>query len=68
VGVVGEPLTVGAAGDMNGDGTFERDTGKDPTTAEVFTNTRQVTVTVRVIDDDGKFTDDTVVMKPRRTR
>ena len=54
--------------DMDGDGTFERHTGKDPTTAEVFTNTRQVTVTVRVTDDDGKFTDDTVVMKPRRTR
>ena len=52
--------------DMDGDGKFERDTGKDATTAQVFTNAKQVTVTVRVIDDDGKFTDDTVVMKPHR--
>ena len=31
-------------------------------------STKQVTVTVRVTDDDGKFTDDTAVMKPRRAR
>ena len=54
--------------DMDGDGKFERDTGKDATTSEVFSNTKQVTVTVRVVDNDGKFTDDTVVMKPRRSR
>ena len=51
--------------DMDGNGSFERDTGKDPTTDEVFGNTKQVTVTVRVTDNDGKFTDDTVVMKPQ---
>jgi hypothetical protein len=54
--------------DMDGDGKFERDTGKDPTTDQVFATAQQVTVAVRVVDDDGKFTDDTVVMKPRRTR
>ncbi len=54
--------------DMDGNGTFERDTGRDPTTDQVFTNPKQVTVTVRVTDDDGKFTDDTAVVKPRGKR
>jgi hypothetical protein len=76
---VGEPVAFDATGsadangtvekyqwDMDGNGAFERDTGKDATTADVFSSTRQVTVTVRVTDNDGKFTDDTVVMKPQR--
>ena len=76
---VGEPVAFDASGsadangkvekfrwDMDGDGKFERDTGKDATTSEVFSDAKQVTVTVRVVDDDGKFTDDTEVMKPQR--
>ena len=52
--------------DLDGNGTFEHDTGKDPTADRVFSNTKQVTVTVRVTDDDGKFTDDTAVLQPQR--
>ncbi len=51
--------------DMDGNGSFERDTGSDPTADRVFSSPKQVTVTVRVTDDDGKFTDDTAVVKPQ---
>jgi hypothetical protein len=49
--------------DFDNDGEFDRDTGKDPTTEQAFKTARQVTVTVRVTDDDGKFTDDTQIVK-----
>ena len=49
--------------DLDGNGTFERDSGSDPTTATTFSDPKQVTVTVRVTDNDGKFTDDTAVVK-----
>ena len=45
--------------DLDGDGKFERDTGTDPVTSEVVPGPSQVTVTVRVSDDDGKSTDET---------
>jgi hypothetical protein len=49
--------------DLDGDGKFERDTGSDPTTSKSFTAPEQVTVTVRVADDDGKVTDETAILK-----
>ena len=49
--------------DLNGDGTFERDTGSDSTTSKSFTTPEQVTVTVRVSDDDGKVTDETEIVR-----
>ena len=49
--------------DLNGDGTFERDTGGDPTTSASFAAPEQVTVTVRVSDDDGKVTDETEILR-----
>ncbi len=51
--------------DLNGDGTFERDTGPDPTTSKSFTAPEQVTVTVRVADNDGKVTDETEIVEVR---
>ena len=51
--------------DLNGDGTFERDTGTDPTTSQSFATPEQVTVTVRVADDDGKVTDETEIVRVR---
>ncbi len=76
---VGEPVTFDASRstdangavtkyewDLDGDGKFERDTGTDPTTRHGFETARQVTVTVRVTDDDGKFTDDTQIVRVRR--
>jgi hypothetical protein len=49
--------------DLDGDGDYERDTGSDPVTTTSFPEAKQVTVTVRVSDDDGKFTDETEVMR-----
>ena len=76
---VGEPVTFDASKsadadgtvekyqwDFDNDGKFDRDTGKDPTTEQTFKTAKQETVTVRVTDDDGKFTDDTVVLKVRK--
>ena len=78
---VGEPVTFDASrsADANGtvekyqwdfdnDGKFDRDTGKDPTTEQAFDTAKQETVTVRVTDDDGKFTHDTVIVKVHATR
>jgi hypothetical protein len=68
----GEPVTFDASGsrdadgsivryewDLDGDGTYERDTGKDPTTSTTYTAPDVVTVTVRVSDNDGNATDET---------
>ena len=51
--------------DLDGDGAFERDTGARPVTSASFPSRRQVTVTVRVHDDDGKYTDETETVQPR---
>jgi hypothetical protein len=48
--------------DLDGNGTYERDTGTNPVTSREYTDQRRVTVTVRVCDDDGKATDETVVL------
>jgi hypothetical protein len=48
--------------DLDGNGTYERDTGSDPTTSHRFTAPGQVTVTVRVSDDDGKATNETDIV------
>ena len=73
---VGQPVTFDASNsadangtvekyqwDFDNDGKFDRNTGKDPTTEQSFDTAKQETVTVRVTDDDGKFTDDTAVVK-----
>ena len=39
--------------DLDGDGSYERDTGTTPTTTASFANPGNVTVGVRVTDDDG---------------
>jgi hypothetical protein len=49
--------------DLDGDGSFERDTGSDPTTAKTYTTPDQVTVRVRVSDNSGKATDETEIVK-----
>jgi Tol biopolymer transport system component len=49
--------------DLDGDGTYERDTGNTPTTQKSYSQPGQVTVTVRVTDNSGKFTDDTEILK-----
>ena len=49
--------------DFDNDGKFDRDTGKTPTTQQSFDTAKQETVTVRVTDNDGKFTDDTAIVK-----
>jgi hypothetical protein len=49
--------------DLDGDGDFERDTGSNPVTSADFPGVDQVTVTVRVSDDDGKYTDETKVLR-----
>ena len=52
--------------DLDGDGTFEHDSGTDPQVTKSFTKPGQVTVTMRVSDDDGKFTDDTQIVRVGR--
>jgi hypothetical protein len=72
----GEPVTFDASGsrdadgaivryewDLDGDGTYERDTGTSPVTQRAYDAPDSVTVTVRVSDDDGKATDDTAVVE-----
>jgi PKD domain len=72
----GEPVTFDASGssdadgsivkyewDLDGDGTYERDTGTSPVTKKAYDAPDSVTVTVRVSDDDGKATDDTAIVR-----
>ena len=73
---VGQPVRLDASGstdrdgsiesykwDLDGDGKFERNTGTDPRTRTRYAAPRQVTVTVRVSDDDGKSTDEAEVVR-----
>jgi hypothetical protein len=75
---VGQPVRFDASGshdpdgtvtgyewDLDGDGGFERDTGSNPVTSTSFPAAKQVTVTVRVSDDDGKSTDETEIVQVR---
>lgn len=48
--------------DLDGDGTYERDTGKDPVTHTSYRDPDKVTVTVRVSDNEGKATDETRIV------
>ncbi len=74
--VAGQPVEFDASGssdpdgvvkkfewDLDGDGDFERDTGSNPVTSTAFEAVKQVTVTVRVSDDDGKSTDQTEIVR-----
>jgi PKD domain len=49
--------------DLDGDGTYERDTGSSPVAGKTYSAADSVTVTVRVSDDDGKATDETMVVR-----
>jgi hypothetical protein len=49
--------------DLDGDGTYERDTGSSPVTEKTYESPDTVTVTVRVSDDEGKATDDTALLR-----
>jgi hypothetical protein len=49
--------------DLDGDGTYERDTGSSPVALKAYHAPDSVTVTVRVSDDDGKATDDTALVR-----
>ncbi|MGH2978810.1 MAG: PKD domain-containing protein, partial [Solirubrobacterales bacterium] len=49
--------------DLDGDGTYERDTGSNPVTQRAYDAPGSVTATVRVSDDDGKATDDTRIVR-----
>jgi hypothetical protein len=73
---VGEQVTFDASGsadadgsvarfqwDLDGNGTYERDTGSTPVTTGTYTAPDTVTVTVRVTDDEGKATDETAVLE-----
>ena len=68
----GEPVTFDASAsrdadgsitkyewDLDGDGTYERDSGTEPVVTHSYDRPGAVTVTVRVHDDDGKATDET---------
>jgi len=48
--------------DLDGDGTYERDSGTAPVVTHTYDAPDRVTVTVRVHDDDGKATDDTTIV------
>ena len=48
--------------DLDGDGTYERDSGTEPVVTRSYDRPEAVTVTVRVHDDDGKATDETAVV------
>ena len=52
--------------DLDGDGKFERNTGSNPRASKSYTAPGQVTVTMRVSDNDGKFTDDTQIVRVGR--
>jgi len=71
----GEPVTFDASAsrdeggsitkyewDLDGDGTYERDSGTAPVVTRTYDAPDRVTVTVRVHDDDGKATDDTTIV------
>ena len=49
--------------DLDGDGTYERDSGTEPVVTHSYDRPGAVTVTVRVHDDDGKATDETAVVE-----
>jgi hypothetical protein len=68
----GEPVTFDASAsrdadgsitkyewDLDGDGSYERDSGTEPVVTRSYDRPGAVTVTVRVHDDDGKATDET---------
>ena len=72
----GEPVTFDASGsrdedgsitryewDLDGDGSYERDSGTTAVVSHTYDGPGAVTVTVRVHDDDGKATDDTTVVE-----
>jgi hypothetical protein len=72
----GEPVRFDASGsrdadgtitryqwDLDGDGAYERDTGTSPVAQRSYEAPDDVTVTVRVSDDDGKATDDTQIVR-----
>ena len=48
--------------DLDGDGTYERNTGTSPVAQTAYDAPDSVTVTVRVSDNDGKATDDTRIV------
>jgi hypothetical protein len=75
----GDPVTFDASGsrdgdgsivryewDLDGDGTYERNTGTDPVTRKTYDSADTVTVTVRVSDEDGQATDDTALLHVTR--
>jgi PKD domain len=68
----GEPVTFDASAsrdadgsitkyewDLDGDGSYERDSGTEPVVTHSYEKPGALTVTVRVHDDDGKATDET---------
>jgi hypothetical protein len=72
----GEPVTFDASAsrdadgsitryewDLDGDGSYERDSGREPVVTRSYDKPEAVTVTVRVHDDDGKATDETAVVE-----
>ena len=48
--------------DLDGDGAYERETGGSPVAEKAYAEPGPVTVTVRVFDDAGKHTDETVFL------
>jgi len=71
----GEPVTFDASAsrdadgsitkyewDLDGDGSYERDSGTDSVVTRSYDKPEAVTVTVRVHDDDGNATDETAVV------
>jgi hypothetical protein len=48
--------------DLDGDGSYERDTGTNAVTTKTYTAHEKLTVTVRVCDNDRKATDETMVV------
>jgi hypothetical protein len=72
---IGETVTFDASGsrdadgsivkyewDLDGNGTYERNTGTSPVTQKAYDVPDSVTITVRVSDNDGKATDDTGIV------
>jgi hypothetical protein len=49
--------------DLDGDGTFERTTGAKPIIFSSFPSPGAASIKVRVVDDDGKSTDETELVK-----
>jgi len=48
--------------DLDGDGAYELSTGTDPRAGKAYGAQDKVTVTLRVCDDDGKATDETILL------